>query len=102
MWLRAVGRDLRPFSTPQRDAIMPRLSSCLLQQSYNGMPTSIKEDHPDGLCYTLVNHVASLGCKDIWEMQPLDSATADLEQERAPSLERAPGGERQHFQILHL
>lgn len=59
------------------------------------MPASIKEDHPDGLCYTLVNHVARLGCKDIWEMQPLGSATADSAEERAPSLERAAGGGRQ-------
>lgn len=56
------------------------------------MPASIKEDHPDGQCYTLVNHVARLGCKDIWEMQRLGSATADSAEERAPSLERALGG----------
>lgn len=52
------------------------------------MPASVTENHPDGLCHTLVNHVARLGYKDIWEMLPLGSATANPAEERAPSPER--------------
>lgn len=93
-WLQAVGRDSGP-SLLHRELLQYVCSANAYYSRHMIAHLLPLKRITQMVCFTLEAILWPGWAAEVWEIQPLGSAAADLVEEREPSLERALGGGRQ-------